>query len=290
MRKYLPSKEFIRRVIIIAGSMVIIFGIYKTAIYIKNKVGVKKQGNLVIKSDVIQKDSNNNGIPDWEESLWGLDPRRNGDSNKEFILAQREELAKENNTYADPNQPLSENETLSREFFSVIMSLQESGNLDETSLQSVSDTIGQKIIATPLPDAYTKTMLSTIKTNPENTTIYSDALANLLTKYTGKDIGKELTYISVGLTNNDTNAFAQASTVATAYKSLGKELMKIQVPNTFGPIHLSLANDYEKVGESIDDMTRMIDDPIGGMKAVINYKKYTDALVLDMTTLSKDIQ
>lgn len=287
--KYLPSKQFIAKAIIALVLIIVAFGVYKITIFIKNKLQNKGQTSLIIKSDVIQKDSNNNGIPDWEESLWGLNPKGDGSSNKEFILAQRETLAKENALNNDTNQPLSENETLSREFFSVIMSLQESGNLDEVSIKAVGDTIGQKIIAAPIPDLYTKSMVLSIKANPASTSAYTTELANLFNKYKDKDIGKELTFISVGLTNNDPQAFIEADKVASAYRSAGKELLKIQVPNTLSDTHLALANNYEKVAQSIEGMSDMITNPLSGMKAVINYKKYTDALVSNVETLSKNL-
>ncbi len=289
MKNYLPSKQFIARATIVAILLILSVGIYKISIFFKNRLSDKNQSNLIIKQDVIQKDSNDNTIPDWEESLWGLDPFGKGESNKEFILAQRKILAKENGAEVNSNQPLSENETLSREFFSVIMSLQQSGNLDETSIQAVSETIGQKVVAVPINDIYSRNMLLSIKTNPANIDTYYGDLATLFDKYQTKDIGKELTFISVGLTTSDPQAFAEASIIATDYKSFGKDLMEIEVPNTLANAHLSLANNYEKIGQSIEEMTKMLEDPFSGMKAVINYKKYTDALTVDFDRLSENL-
>ncbi len=270
--------------------LILAISIYKITIFIKGKLSQKKQTELIVKADVIQKDSNDNGIPDWEESLWGLDPKKNGQSNKEYILTKREALARENNIPLESNESLSENETLAREFFSIIMSLQESGNLDETSMQSIGDTIGQKIVATPIPDIYTENMLSTIKANSATTSKYSDSLLSLINSYKSTDLGKELTFISVGLTNSDPQALVEAGNVATLYRTFGKNLLKIQVPNTFIAAHLSLANDYEKVAQSIEGMSKLLIDPIIGMKAIVNYKKYTDGIVTDFDTLSKNLE
>lgn len=289
MENYLPSKQFTKRVTAIVVLLVIAFGVYKIAIFFKNKMG-KDSSYTVIEPGVIQKDSNDNGIPDWEESLWGLDPKGDGESNKEFILIKRETLAKENASDLSNDGPLSENETLSREFFAIIMSLQESGNLDEASMQSVADTIGQKIVAVPLTNKYNKEMVLTIKANPANTDTYSTKLANLINKYEQKDLGKELIFISVGLSTNDPQAFTEADKVADLYSLFAEELMKIQVPNTLSDIHLSLANNYEKVSQSIKDMSQMLVEPLSGMKALINYKKYTDAIVNNIDTLSNAIQ
>ena len=289
MRDYLPSKQFTARVIVLAIIVLLVFGIYSIVKFFKNRSADKNATALIIKPDVIQKDSNDNGIPDWEESLWGLDPFKNGESNKEFILAKREALAKENNIDPNSGEPLSENDTLSREFFAIIMSLQQSGNLDEASMEAVGNTIGEKITATPIPDIYTKEMILTIKTNPANTNAYYEKLGNLINKYDQQDVGRELTFISVGLSTEDPQAFVEAEAVASAYRAFAKELIKIQVPTPLSATHLSLANNYEKVAQSIEGMAQMLTDPIIGMRAVINYKKYTDALVSDIDKLSNDL-
>ncbi len=111
MKNYLPSRKFVIRTATIAILLIVAISVYKITLFIKDKLTKKDPVVMTIKSDVIQKDSNNNGIPDWEESLWGLDPKGDGVSNKEFIMTQKEALAKENNVNPVDNQPLSENET-----------------------------------------------------------------------------------------------------------------------------------------------------------------------------------
>lgn len=285
-KKYLPSKEFVARTITLVALVLIAFGIYKGVIFLKQKnVGEKKVG-VVIKPDVIQKDTNKNGIPDWEESLWGLDPTKDGQANKEFIFAKRETLAKENGGDFDTSKPLTENETLSREFFSVIMSLQESGNLDDGAMKAIADTIGKKIIAEPIPDVYARKSIKTVAESKATVTEYYKNLRELILKYENSDIGEELTFVSVALNQNDPGALKQVERVASSYRAFGKELIAITVPDSLANTHLSLANNYEKNAESIEGFTQILSDPLLGMKAIINYKKYNDLLATDIEKLS----
>ena len=62
--------------------------------------------------------------------------------------------------------------------------------------------------------------------------------------------------------------------------------MKIAVPAKISSIQLSLANNYEKTGRSIEGMTKMLTDQIGGMKALVNYNKYSSAIVADIEKMS----
>ncbi|MDE2030668.1 MAG: hypothetical protein KGI58_00175 [Patescibacteria group bacterium] len=288
MNKYLPSRQFIIRVIVIAIIISVAFGIYKLVIYFKNKTSQKTSLKVLVK-DLVQKDTNNNGIPDWEESLWGLDPTTNGPANKEFILAKRAALAKDTTVpkLSDGITPSKENEALSQEFFAVIMSLQQTGNLDSASMQSVADAISKKVVATPIPDIYTKDMAVIEDDGTLPMIEYYTAYLNLNNKYYKDDgIGTELSLIAVALRDKDQGALDQVGKIGEAYKAMGKDLMKIPVPTTFLANHLDLANNYEKIGESIDDMTKMLSDPMVGMRAFINYNKYSDALANDISFLS----
>lgn len=240
---------------------------------------------------IIQKDSNKNGIADWEEYLWGLNPEKNGKENKEFIENKKKELEKSGVIkIADDSAKITENELLSREFFATIVALQQTGELNTDSIQTVSDAIGRKIDITNIPDKYTSNLLKIQNDSLIANTTYRDNFGKLVTKYQDADIGSELTFIVQGLGNKDPSALYAAQTVASAYKSFGNDLMKIPVPKSLSAVQLSLANNYEKTGQSIEDLSKMLSDPIIGMGAIVNYKKYSDATVSDLEKLSEILQ
>ncbi len=286
-KKYLPSKKFVSIVIIIAIIIAIILAIRGITYLISKTNFSSKIPARVVVGDLIQKDGNSNGIPDWEEYLWGLDPNKNGPENKEFILAKKKTLSDSGDiTATDDSKKITDNEMLSREFFATIVSLQQSGSVDQSTIQSVSDAIGQKIEATPIPDIYFKNMLKIGDDSSKVKAFYSVNFINLYTKYGNSDMGSELMLISQGVSNNDPAALASAETIANAYKAFGKDLLSITVPYSIYSIHLDLANNYEKTGESIEGMTKTIDDPLTGMKALINYKKYNTAIADDINKLT----
>ena len=289
-KNYLPSKQFTARVVTLVVIVLVVFGIYKLIGYIKDRPNQAKEPTKIAVKEIVQKDTNKNGIPDWEESLWGLDPMKDGPENKEFILAQRAILAEKGiDSSTESGTGVSdENETLSREFFAIIMAIQQSGNLDEASLKAISDTIGENISASPIPDVYTRSGL-TIKADSEAANeAYFEGIKGVLLKYQDKDIGDELTFISQGIDRSDPQAIAIAGNIAQSYKAFGKDLMKVAVPSSFAAVHLSLANNYDKTGRSIDGMLTLLTNQIAGMKALINYNTYSDALVADMEELSSN--
>lgn len=293
-KKYLPSKKFIATCIIIL-ILIVLFFLLKGIIYIFTKViFINKNNNeaaQVTVREISQTDSNNNGIPDWEEYLWGLDPNGNGDKNKEIILQKKNALSQNNGvSTVDNSKPISNNEALSREFFAAIISLQQTGSLDDQSMKSISEAIGENIKIEEIKDVYTIEQLTTENDSLEAKNTYLKEIQDIVKKYSNSDIGNELTFIVQGLNNKDPQALYAAKTVADAYQSFSKDLMKVKVPKSLAYAQINAANDYFKTGQAIISLTTLLNDPIAGMKGILTYKKYSDALALDLEKISSLLQ
>jgi len=293
LKKYLPSKKFASALLVIVVLIGLFLTIKGAISLLKNRKNTDSKGELIPMTvgTIIQKDGNNNGIADWEEYLWGLDPNKNGPENKEFILAKKKTLEQNGTISAtDDSKAITQNDLLSRQFFATIMSLQQTGNLDDASMASISDSIGQEIKTQPISDVYTNNMLTIRQDSQETNAAYFNAFSALVDKYANQDIGSELTIISQGIVNNDPQALYAARTVASAYRNFGKDLIKIPVPSSVASTNLSLANNYEKTAQSIEGLTQVLSDPIIGMRSILNYKKYSDALVSDIEKLPGVLQ
>lgn len=292
-KKYLPSKKFIAIILIIVVFIALFFTVKGVISLFSNKRASKgQQTNLSIETpaSISQKDSNKNGIADYEEYLWGLDPNKNGPENKEFISSKRKALIESGDIVPDDSRTITDNELLSQQFFATIVSLQQTGELNEESMNSVSEAVGKNIEATPIPDIYTSNMLTIQNDSNTANTAYHNALSELVIKYTDANIGSELTFIVQGMGNKDPQALYAAATVGQAYQSFGRDLIKIPVPKSLSSTHLSTANNYEKTGQTINDLAKILSDPIIGMKAILSYKNYSDALAVDLEKISEILQ
>ena len=296
IKKYLPSKKFITLILAIMVFIILFLSVRAIIIFFKNKNGTNTAGQqtkltIGTPESISQKDSNENGIPDYEEYLWGLDPYKNGPDNKEFILAKKKTLIQNGViTNMDDSQSVSKADLLSRQFFATIISLQQTGELNQDSINSVSDALGSNVTPTPIDDIYTVKMLKIIDDSSAANKAYYEALTGIVKNYSNSDIGSELTFIVQGISNKDPQALYAAATVGEAYQSFGKDLMKMDVPRSLIPTHLSAANNYEKTGETILNLTKVLSDPLVGMKALLNYKKYSDALASDLQKISNILQ
>jgi len=289
-KKYLPSKNFISLVLLII-TFVLIFFIGKGVIsLIKNrerKDGVKEPDIVSIK-EIIDEDDNNNGIPNWEEYFWGLDPKKDGKKNREFVLAKRE-LANQNTGNEVKGEPvvLTENEALSRDFFVAMLALSEKGILDEESINAMSETVGQKVIAEPIADKYTmQQILIQKETTIETIQSYYQKITSLIKKYNNeKDLGKEITLMSISISSNDRHAMLTVRSIVQAYRDLAQELLAIETLDILAESHLQMINSCEKIAESIEGLILSEDDSLVGLKSLINYKRYSEEFlsVFDFT-------
>jgi hypothetical protein len=288
-KKYLPSKNFVATVLFFVILITLFFVGKGIVSLIKNRKQSRGTPTKMLVGNIIQKDSNDNGIPDWEEYLWGFDPTKNGPANKESITAKKNSLtSRVGNDVTEGNEDaddLSQSESLSRQVFALIVSLQQSGGLDASAVQSISDTVGEQINATPIADKYTEEMATVVKTTAESLEKYKNDLGDLFIEYMDKDMGEELIFIAEAIKSNDQTALYAAKTVAISYKEIAERLMNLSVPTSKVETHLNLANDYSKTGQSIEGMSLLLSDPIVGMKSLINYKNYSEALVLDIEAL-----
>src|ERR1044072_2206217 len=93
IKKELPSKKFTVVtgivLIVVAGVLIVSSYFASSTIFsrsINKNAPVESSGTV---ADIITRDTNGNGISDWEETLWGLDPKGNGEENKKTITAKK---------------------------------------------------------------------------------------------------------------------------------------------------------------------------------------------------------
>ncbi len=112
MKKYLPSKKFVIITLSIFATLGLVF-------FLVGKFQKNPDGSLAVKDnwslseekieaqtlgELVKKDSDQDGLPDWEETLWGLDPRNPettpGTKDADVVAKRRAEL-----------EPMTENGT-----------------------------------------------------------------------------------------------------------------------------------------------------------------------------------
>jgi hypothetical protein len=268
--RYLPSKSFIKRALFLLGLVIIVFLIAKVTPLIKARMKTATLSKILVK-DLVNNDSNHNGIQDWEEKLWGLDPKGDGASNKAFINAKKKILASSGETVS---AELSENDRISREFFSLVMSLQESGLSNEQILAKISEQIGNQVAVIDVEDIYMYKDISTRTTSRASVIAYRDELAAIMKVCQSNGMGSEMDLVGTALNHDRKDLLFGLPAIEAAYRDCVTKIQGVRAPIELAKLHLSVMNNFEKSAQMLKLIETVFDNQIAGLSGIVSYNEY----------------
>ena len=285
------QKKLSPRIIIaiIIGVLLIGGGFFFTRKHAKNVALVAKQQEALTSTltEINSKDSNNNGIADWEEALYGLNPEKDGAKNKAIIDARKKELGQTDVLQSTP--ALNETEKFSREFFATIMALQQAGTLTPEAIAGLATSLSNSITGASkntYESSYTSKNIKTVPANTAATKKYLTELGTILTKYKNQDIGVEMQSISIALAENDPRPLLALPDIATSYTNLTKALLALPVPTSLSGTHLLLIQSTDIIAKTLPDIKQLLANPIFALPALAAYSKQNTLFTKTLTNLS----
>jgi hypothetical protein len=163
MNKYLPSKKFmaIFALIVLFGGGLFFLSRYQKKVVTKNQEAMKiKLGEFV------DRDTDSDGVKDWEEALWGTDPLK-GDTNDDGIsdkddIDKKKFALNQQNTGGDISEG-NETDVFSKELFTTLISLKETGALTPETISDLAQKLGSNVSTKKeLPVMYTSTSIEIV--------------------------------------------------------------------------------------------------------------------------------
>ena len=292
--KYLPSKKFIITVsvlfVLAAGVFILFFTSSEKESFAtgetKNNMALKIENQAV--TDLMQNDSDNDGIYDWEEALWGTDKNKSqtfgGVPDATYIKNKRSELKIEQSVNVTK---LTETEKFAREFLASFAAMSDSGQVDQDTINSFSNALGQKIVNPDLLDRYMETDakidLSDNGNDYSKKQKYYEEVKKLFENYKAAGIGDELDIVNSGLASYETNTqadpYGKLPIIAKAYQDFARKMMAVSAPSELIIYHLQIANSANNTGLSVLNMREIIKDPLVGLEGISQYQKYSADLV-----------
>ncbi len=285
-KKYLPSKNF---AIFVGGGLalaLIVFGIFglvrgkESFSSLKTKDISSTSGTTL--SDLLQTDTDLDGVLDWEEALWGTDKNLkasfNGTPDAVYVKQKKESLAVEDNI-----ESLNETDKFARAFFASYLALESSGGDTET-IKKFGQAVGEKIGDPNLVNVFAEGDAKIISTaNTTDVKRYYSKIQVVFDQYRGTGMGDEIDIVNSGMINTQTGASLENNNklriIGEAYKKFADEIMNIEVPREYLNIHVKMANSAYNTGVSVLSMTNINDDPIVGLSGIAQYQKYSEEFV-----------
>ena len=265
-----PSKQFLIRGAIAIGVVALIFVVQSDwfrALFNKSPL-VPTVSNKTV-GEFISQDSNGNGISDWEEKLWGLDPTvlyTDGVSHKSIIEERKRALG-----VADASaMPENETDALARELLIITAALGTSGELTDESLAAVGAQLAESVEFQRTANHYSLKDLRTVQTTSASLEAYYDAFTALARKYQAG--ASEIDIIVTALDTGDLSSIGALESIKASYEKFTRELVSLPVPVGLQRHHLEIINSIYGLSIALSYIQELSDNSANALAGVALYK------------------
>jgi len=304
---YLPGKRFIVALAVIVFIVAGIFFVdsYKDRGTTDDTIFERSlsEGNSVDTArELSVRDSDDDGLKDWEETLWGTDPRNpdtdgDGTSDGEEVALKRDPtiaISEDDtlniaNTPQDPNwKPENLTEEVTADLFEGYFDLKSSGQLNADS----GEVLVENILASITPDTSDIYSMKDITVSGETTTTsiktYSNTLAETLLRYAVQyaDVDALVLMGNIASTHNPED-IALLDEVTKLYRNLIKDLLNIPAPTPVAKTHLAFINAYGGIWKALEDVRLNSKDPLVIFLASTKYGTHIQNLITAAEAFSK---
>lgn len=290
MKKYLPSKQFIilfGSVILVGVVVFFLFRIFGSKTEITQDVKM-----LATRSLVENLDSDNDGLSDWEEPLWALDPSNpdtDGDGvlDKQEVEIRRKDIKSQLGSIEGLSEPKTETEKLARQLLTVALNIQQQAGVDVNpqDLQEVAagfaEVLNPEVVNLY---AYQDLRVSSTKTPQE---YFNDMHAILGNVDFRKD--EELVIFERAISTNRKNNLAELEDLVALYASVPEKIKKVEVPQDIAQTHLDYMNALTQMAVSLFSLAQYFEDPIISVRGIQEYSIAEDNLLRSSENLTNYI-
>ena len=289
----------------IAFAVVFVFVLF----FLKNKTTFKNPLNLtgngqengltystLALKDLVNKDTDGDGILDWEEGLWGKDPlkketARGIPDSVTITKLKAEQRTSDNDNGQGESSPkeesLTQTDKFSRELFSTVATLSQNGAIDEATVEKIGDSLADHIQNTAPRKVF---LISDIKTTNENSvqsfTTYNNALNNIYKIYTvNYTVLDVLQKFTADENNVDASILKELDPIIEQTKKAISAMVKMTVPQALLTLHLNIINVLQRLVENISDIRLYDSDVIVTLSGINEYGENATKLESGLNSL-----
>ena len=284
-------------------SVGIIAGAYYLARGVESPSSAQASTETALLQAIASRDSDGDGLPDWEEVLYGADPRAvdsfslgmtDGEAVARGLVVPKAIADLELATSSPPAAVFAEYSlppppaegTLTAAFTNSFLTLylaekQKKGSaLSEAETQEV---VGQALASlsealAAAPDFKSAGDITVLDTSDASLREFAARAEAVLLKNTSSAVKTETSYLQDVLEDDDTEALAHIASAAKAYRDAAVGLAILPVPRALAADDLRLINALMRMSQIAADFAKVLDDPLATMLALEQYPQAVAAL------------
>lgn len=271
-------------------------GIYQAQNQQSNGLSYKE----IALKDLVNKDTDGDGIVDWEEGLYGLDPTKKETTagipdvtaiNK-LKITQGDNVEKTNDKNGDNIENLSKTDQFSRELFAAVAAVSQNGVVDEATIEQMAASLSEKIQNPVVRKIYLTSDIKAINDNGIQAFInYNNALDSIYAKYPIMDytILEVLQKFIADGNDVDVEALKKLDPIIEQTNKVIEKMAKTSVPQTISIFHLNVINSQERLVENLNDIRLFENDPMIALSGISKYEENAAQLTADINNLANAI-
>lgn len=280
LKSLLPSKKFTIAVAILIVIIVVI------VILTRNEAPQESNdySNITI-GNIIDKDSDKDGVPDWQEKLYGL--RLDLPDSDNDGISDRDEIMEYQAIAGEDRDPLNNTETLSHDMYVIIAALSQGGELNPTIQASLSDLLSAYIASDNELTPFTEDDLDLIHNSLAATGLYATEYAEIM--LTLQDTPDPTVLIEEAVRENNPDILLPLGELATTYENAVINLKKIPTSYEIAPYHLLIMNALNNIAYDISQIAQYFEDPLLTFSGLVLYNEHIEDYIMATEALHSDV-
>jgi len=226
--------------------------------------------------DLIDRDTDKDGVPDWEETLWGTNPELSDtDGDGTLDRAEVDALRQAAGVPIEPDasEKTTETDAFARQLFASIVSLKSSGELTPENIQSLSNALLTEVTADDTGTLYAIKDLIIRPVSAESRAAYADGLVRISERYGKQPVVSVIVTAATALEKEDKTILEAILINAKLYKEMASELLALPVPEDIATEHLSMINSYIQISLGIRNIEQILDNPVVGLSGLVAHEQ-----------------
>lgn len=285
-------------------SAALLVGAYVLARSVESPSNAEASTETALLQAIAARDSDADGLPDWEETLYGTSPN----IIDSFHLGMTDGMAVARglivpkavadvsvatstfgtSTWVDKSlPPAPADDTLtaafSKDFLATYLAAKQANGGADLSQSDVTNIANQLLNSlstsvVPVPDFKSAKDITVSGSGKDTLAAFAVSAEAVLVKNTANATTSELNYLKSALQNNDATAFPHIASIAKGYRDSAIGLAVLPVPRELAATDLALINALMRISEIATDFTRVNTDPLATMLALYQYPQAVSAL------------
>lgn len=289
--------------VLIAGASLLVRGV-------KAPPSVEASAESALLQEIAAKDSDGDGLPDWQEALYGTDPHATdtfqlGMTDGEAVakglivpkaiadlpVAASSPLSFDSQGLPSPAADGSLTDFFAKNFFSLFLSSKQArggaslSDSDVTNIMNTAVTSLSSAVATA-PDFKSIADLTVAGSGTDALAAFAADIEAIFLRHADDGPKSSPTYLQEAVDSNDASALAALASRAKAYREMATGLSALPVPQELSTANLALINTMMRMSEITSDFARVNDDPLAAMLALKQYLPAAEALTDSFSSMA----